>query len=96
MEYVCFQEAKWFEWIGGGEIVEKLRTKRPHCKIIKDSLLRRFSFFWFKFVLLITQWKENKGSVIMNDENVMSWFLRCGLKFNRILELICFSSTQHG
>lgn len=29
----------------GGEIVEKLRTKRPHCKIIKDSLLRRFSFF---------------------------------------------------
>lgn len=95
MEYVCFQEAKWFEWIGG-EIVEKLRTKRPHCKIIKDSLLRRFSFFWFKFVLLITQWKENKGSVIMNDENVMSWFLRCGLKFNRILELICFSSTQHG
>lgn len=38
----------------GGEIVEKLRTKRPHCKIIKDSSLR-FSFFWFKFVLLITQ-----------------------------------------
>lgn len=41
--------------LGGGEIVEKLRTKRPHCKIIKDSSLRRFSFFWFKFVLLITQ-----------------------------------------